>query len=75
MREASTVKIISETSQDIDDIIQVLEKGFNVVATSSIIFDDKTKKYHRFVSVTQVSVNEVNGTNEVNGKKGLNKRE
>ena len=54
MKEASTVKIISFCKEDISYIIEALEKSaFTVVATSGVIFDSNTKKFHRFVSVTK----------------------
>jgi hypothetical protein len=52
MRQASTVKIISPESAEVDAIIAALEKDFNVIATSNKVFDQNTKKYHQFVSVS-----------------------
>lgn len=51
MREAAIVKIITKYECDIEVIIKALEKTFPVATTSGVIFDDKTRKYHRFVSV------------------------
>jgi len=53
MKEASTVKIISSCEADIKNIISKLEQsGLVIFATSGIIFDRQTKKYHQFVSVS-----------------------
>jgi nucleoside diphosphate kinase len=52
LKEASTVNIISPTKEEIQRIIDKLEKsGLTVVATSGVILDRKTTKFHRFVSV------------------------
>jgi len=51
MREAAIVKIITKYECDIDVIIKSLKKSLPVATTSGIIFDDKTRKYHQFVSV------------------------
>ena len=51
MREATIIKIITKYESDIDVIIKALEKSFPVATTSGVIFDDKTRKYHQFVSV------------------------
>lgn len=54
MRQASTVKIITYYKEDIIAISEALEKSsFSVVATSDLIYDQNTKKYHKFLSVTK----------------------
>jgi hypothetical protein len=46
------IKVIFEQKDDIEPIVHALEAaGYTVVATSRVIFDPETKKYHQFLSV------------------------
>lgn len=51
MKQAATVKVISECRADIEQVAHALEAYFTVIATSGVIFDFKTGKYHRFFNV------------------------
>lgn len=46
------MKLIFEQKDDVNGILRALEAaGYVVVATSRVIFDAETKKFHQFLSV------------------------
>ncbi len=53
MKTAITVKITSEDQTDYEKIVSLLEIGYKVLATSSCMFDDQTKKHRIFLSLEE----------------------
>lgn len=51
MNEAITVKVISQSKADFEEVCEVLSKKYRVIATSSPIYDEVKRKWHIFLSV------------------------
>ena len=52
MKEASIVKIMSQSKEDVEAIAKALSQSFIVATTSPVIYDETKNKYHQFLSVS-----------------------
>lgn len=53
MKEDTVLKIITQDQDDFEKIANVLNRGYEVIATSKAKFDEETKKWHMFVRLVE----------------------
>jgi hypothetical protein len=53
MNDVITVKVISNKQTDFQSVAKALESKYEVLATSTAIFDKNTGAYHMFLSLLE----------------------